>query len=52
MRDAGEVFGLSGNWGDDASRLRLNRETRPYEWAWCLMAGALLNTAPPPQHLA
>lgn len=23
--------------------LRLNRETRPYEWAWCLYAGAIAN---------
>jgi hypothetical protein len=52
VRDASEVIGLSGNRRDDPHRLRLNREARPYEWAWCLMAGALLTTAPPPRHLA
>jgi hypothetical protein len=25
------------------SALRLNRETRPYEWGWCLYAGAIAN---------
>lgn len=52
MRDVSEVMGLSGNRRDDSSRLRLNRETRPYEWAWCLMAGALRTAAPPLRHLA
>lgn len=52
VRDVGEVIGLSGNRRHDPSRLRLNRETRPYEWAWCLMAGALLTAAPPLRHLA
>ena len=28
-------------------RLRVNRETRPYEWAWCLFAGALTAEASP-----
>jgi hypothetical protein len=28
---------------DQQPALRLNRETRPYEWAWCLYAGAIAN---------
>jgi hypothetical protein len=52
LRDVSEVIGLSGDRRSDPSRLRLNWETRPYEWGWCLMAGALLTAAPPHRHLA
>jgi hypothetical protein len=31
--------------------LRLNRETRPYEWGWCLYAGAIANGTHTGSHL-
>ena len=41
-------------WGrpdpPDASRLTINRETRPYEWAWCLFAAALEGGPEPAPH--
>ena len=33
-------------------RLRVNRETRPYEWAWYLFASAIETGPPPAEHLA
>ncbi len=30
------------------NRLRINYETRPYEWAWCLCAGAMSAETPTP----
>ncbi len=51
LRDVGELAGFTAD-GSAATGLALNRETRPYEWAWCLMAEALLTSAPPPRHLA
>lgn len=51
LRDVGELVGFAAD-GSTATGLVLNRETRPYEWAWCLMAEALLTSGPPPQHLA
>jgi hypothetical protein len=51
LHDAREALGIDSDRVDPA-RLRLNRETRPYEWAWCLMAGALQNTPAPAGHLA
>lgn len=50
IRDARETFGLAGETGSPV--LRLNRETRPYEWGWCLLAGAMLTRPPPDGHLA
>ncbi len=44
LRQARRVRSLLGSRGDgqaDRSQLRLNRETRPYEWAWYLFASAL-----------
>jgi hypothetical protein len=35
------VLGLKNADKDLPARLTINRETRPYEWAWCLYAGAL-----------
>jgi hypothetical protein len=52
LRDVSELIGLAAEGQSDVARLRLNRETRPYEWAWCLMAGAQLTTSPPFGHLA
>jgi hypothetical protein len=34
-----------------ARRLRINYETRPYEWAWCLYAGAIASEQPRREHL-
>jgi hypothetical protein len=31
----------SSNGSPPAERLKVNYETRPYEWAWCLYAGAI-----------
>ena len=33
-------------------RLRVNHETRPYEWAWSLFASAIEVGTRPPEHLA
>lgn len=43
-RKLGSALGAGGESRPDApaGRLRVNLETRPYEWAWCLYAGALL----------
>jgi len=51
LRDCAEVAGLAG---DDSVHppLRVNYETRPYEWAWCVMAGAQVRSLPGPGHLA
>ncbi|MGA9521442.1 MAG: hypothetical protein WBV82_08260 [Myxococcaceae bacterium] len=39
---AQELLGLHGRGEREwQSALVLNRETRPYEWAWCLYAGAI-----------
>ncbi len=35
------VFNQAGSVVSSAARLTVNRETRPYEWAWCLYAGAI-----------
>jgi hypothetical protein len=47
----GEVAGVAVD-SQDATNLDLNCETRPYEWAWCLMAEALLTSPRPAGHLA
>jgi hypothetical protein len=51
LRNAGEIAGFTAD-KSTAAGLVLNRETRPYEWAWCLTADALLRLGPPPGHLA
>ena len=53
VRNIRERFGR----GDDRPRsdfppLRVNRETRPYEWGWHLHAGAIAAGTKPPEHLA
>lgn len=50
-RDARELLG-GGEDHTSQPRLRLNRETRPYEWGWCLLAGAMLNSRRPAEHIA
>jgi hypothetical protein len=40
-RRARAVLGGRDNAPADPSRLTIRRETRPYEWAWCLFAAAL-----------
>ncbi len=51
-RKAKSLFGLAG----DQSRksppaLRVNYETRPYEWAWCIYAGAIERGIDPDRHI-
>jgi hypothetical protein len=38
--------------GGSPVRLRVNHETRPYEWAWSLFASAIEAGDRPPEHLA
>jgi hypothetical protein len=38
--------------GSTLPRLRVNHETRPYEWAWSLFASAIDCGEKPPEHLA
>jgi hypothetical protein len=40
-RHARSVVGWKASPAASAPRLRVNHETRPYEWGWCLYAGAL-----------
>ncbi|MDB5650194.1 MAG: hypothetical protein JWL62_1714 [Hyphomicrobiales bacterium] len=46
---------LVGHRGGDVAaseaHLRLNRETRPYEWAWCLYASSIASGADKGRHL-
>jgi hypothetical protein len=51
LRDVRELLGPVSD-RNAAARLRLNLETRPYEWGWCLLAGAVLTTPAPGMHLA
>ena len=43
LRKASSLLGLAGDRSVDPapSNLKLNYETRPYEWAWCIYAGAI-----------
>jgi hypothetical protein len=42
MRKASSLLGLAGDRSSaPAPALKLNYETRPYEWAWCVYAGAI-----------
>jgi hypothetical protein len=38
--------------GTTPPNLRVNHETRPYEWGWCLFAKALEGSPKPSEHLA
>ena len=38
--------------GTTATNLKVNHETRPYEWAWCLFAGALASGERRVEHVA
>ncbi len=40
-RKAKSLLGLAHDTATDAQMLTVNYETRPYEWAWCLYAGAI-----------
>jgi hypothetical protein len=51
LRQAMAVAGSSGE-GQSATRLKLNHETRPYEWAWYLFAIALNGGHRQAHHLA
>jgi hypothetical protein len=52
-RHARIVVGWKGGGGAAAPpRLRVNHETRPYEWGWCLYAGAIAAGADRRGHLA
>jgi hypothetical protein len=46
-RRAGSVLGHQDRPLPGAGRFRVNRETRPYEWAWYLFAAALGRGYPP-----
>ncbi len=42
VRKASSLLGLAGDQSTQpVAALRLNHETRPYEWAWCAYAGAI-----------
>ena len=53
VRKTRSLLGLAGDLSASASRpaLKLNYETRPYEWAWCLYAGAIAREVAAPAHL-
>ncbi len=53
VRKTRSLLGLAGDLSARATRpaLRLNHETRPYEWAWCLYAGAIARGVEAPAHL-
>jgi hypothetical protein len=52
IRQAGSALGLrSGQPVAVHGGLKLNRETRPYEWAWCLFASAVESPTPAPGHI-
>jgi hypothetical protein len=38
--------------GSTLPELRVNHETRPYEWGWCLFASAVEAGRKPPEHLS
>ncbi len=40
-RKARSLLGLAQSSAQSTPQLALNHETRPYEWAWCLYAGAI-----------
>lgn len=44
--------GAGGAFPPDRTRLKINFETRPYEWAWCLFAGSLSTGTARDGHIA
>lgn len=50
LRHARSILGRGRPTASDAAHLRINRETRPYEWAWCLYAAALEGRAEAAPH--
>ncbi len=57
QKSCGDVLEVLGRHYDaykdlSIDLLRINYETRPYEWAWCLFAGAMAAGTPPPQFIA
>ena len=53
-RKLGSALGTAAESRPDAppGQLRMNLETRPYEWAWCLYAGAIAEAPGAGGHLA
>ena len=52
VRNAVCIVGRKG-WEDGSTpRLAVNLETRPYEWGWCLLTGAIAAGASPRGHAA
>jgi hypothetical protein len=52
LRHARSLSGLRiGSGGASARNLKINFETRPYEWAWCLFAGAIAAGTKQDEHL-
>jgi hypothetical protein len=51
-RHARSISGLKpSDGGMHATNLKVNHETRPYEWGWCLYAGAIANGSERAGHL-
>jgi hypothetical protein len=51
-RKAWSLVGSKHNSISDAPKpLKLNYETRPYEWGWCLYAGAIINGVKSERHI-
>lgn len=52
LRKARELTGLHrDDVPTEGTGLKLNRETRPYEWAWCLYSGAVSHRLERKRHL-
>lgn len=52
LRKASSLLGFSNTQSTkSAAALKLNYETRPYEWAWCIYAGAIARKVDPLLHL-
>jgi hypothetical protein len=52
VRDAARIAGWKGREDGSTRRLAVNLETRPYEWGWCLAAGAMAAGTSPRGHAA
>ncbi len=51
-RKAKSLLGLAGDQSRKSPpQLRVNFETRPYEWAWCIYAGAIERGIDPDRHI-
>lgn len=51
-RKTRSLLGLAGDQSrSPAPALKLNLETRPYEWAWCIYAGAIERKIDPTLHI-